>query len=136
MLISGAGLLLLSMTNRITRPLDRIRLLGKDLKSASPQDQAFYLAQIQTLYKRTFILQKAITGIVLTIISASVIILLIFLIAVFSVNLYLLIDFVFIIGLMALILSLIYFLWDIGTSLKSVQIEMNRLKSHYPELST
>ena len=45
-LISGIGLLLLSMTNRIARLLDRIRFLGKEIKTASKTEQNFYLRQI------------------------------------------------------------------------------------------
>jgi len=134
-LISGVGLLLLSMTNRIARPLDRIRFLGKELKTASKQDQSFYLRQIQILYNRCFLLQKAIIAAVVSIISASVIILLIFLMTIYSSNLYFIINFVFIFGLLALMISLIYFMCDIQASLKSVQIEMDRLKANYPEIN-
>jgi len=134
-LISAVGLLLLNMTNRIARPLDRIRFLGKELKTASKTDQNFYLRQIEILYKRCFLLKKAITASVLSIVSISVIILLLFLMATFSLKLNLLIECIFIAGLFTLVLSLIYFLRDIRASLKSVQIEMERLKINYPEIN-
>jgi len=134
-LISGVGLLLLSMTNRIARPLDRIRFLGKELKTASQQDQPFYFRQIQILYNRCFLLQKAIFAASISIISATIIILLIFLMTIYSVNLYFMIDVVFIVGLLALMVSLIYFMNDIQESLKSVQVEMSRLKINYPEIN-
>ena len=134
-LISGVGLLLLSMTNRIARPLDRIRFLGKELKTASKPDQTFYLRQIEILYTRCFLLQKAIFAAVISIISTSIIILLIFFMTIYSFNLYFVVDFVFIVGLLALIISLFYFMCDIQASLKSVQIEMNRLKTNYPDIN-
>ena len=133
-LISGVGLLLLSMTNRLSRPLDRIRFLGKELKTSSQKDQSYYLRQIQIFYKRTFLLQKAITASSLSIICASLIVLFLFLMVTFSLNFNILIIFVFITGLLTLILSMVFFLCDIQASLKSVEIEMQRLKSNYPEI--
>lgn len=133
-LISGVGLVLLSMTNRIARPLDRIRLLGKELKTASDTDRPYFLHQIEILYQRCFLLQNAITAAVISIFSTATIILLIFVMNIFSWNLYFTIDLVFIFGLLSLGISLAYFLADIRASLKSVQNEMNRLKRNYPEL--
>lgn len=134
-LISGVSLLLLSMTNRLARPLDRIRFLGRELKTASKGDQSFYLRQIEILYKRCFLLKGAITAAVLSIICISIIILLLFLMTTFSLKLNLLIKCVFFIGLLTLVLSLVYFLQDIKASLRSVSIEMERLKINYPEIN-
>ena len=130
-LISGAGLLLLSMTNRIARPLDRIRFLGKELKTATDEDKNYYCRQITILYKRCFILQKAITFIVITIASVSLIILLLFLLKAFLVNIVALIMVIFFVAVASLIISMAFFLSDIRASLNSVQIEMDRLKLHY-----
>ena len=134
-LISGIGLLLLSMTNRIARPLDRIRFLGKELKTATKTDQNFYLRQIEILYSRCFLLKKAITASVLSIISTSAIILFLFIMPTFSLKLNLLIECFFIVTLFTLVTSLVYFLRDIQASLKSVQIEMERLKISYPGIN-
>jgi len=133
-LISGIGLLLLSMTNRIARPLDRIRFLGSQLKEASKEDQGFYIAQIEILYKRCFLLQKAITAAVLSIISVSVIILFLFFSTKFSLPIKMVIEIIFVAGILALIVSLIYFLRDIRASLNSVEIEMKRLQSNYSDI--
>jgi len=134
-LISGVGLLLLSMTNRIARPIDRIRFLGKELKSASETDQKLYLRQIAILYKRCFLLKNAITAAVLSIVSASAIILFLFLMFAFSIDLTGLIECFFIGGLFTLVISLVYFLGDIRASLKSVQIEIERLNINYPGIN-
>ena len=120
------------MTNRIARPLDRIRFLGKELKTASKTDQDFYLRQIAIFYKRCFLLKNAITAAVLSIVSVSAIILFLFLMSTFSLRLTLLIECFFIIGLFTLVMSLVYFLRDIQASLKSVTIEIERLNLNYP----
>ena len=134
-LISGIGLLLLNMTNRIARPIDRIRFLGKELKTASKTDQKLYLRQIAILYKRCFLLKSAITAAVLSIVSTSTIILFLFLMYTFSLKLKLLIECFFIAGLFTLVLSLIYFLRDVRASLKSVAIEIERLNINYPGIN-
>ena len=41
-LISGVGLVQLSMVHRFARPVDRIRYLAQEIKTASPQDKTFY----------------------------------------------------------------------------------------------
>ena len=45
-LISGVGLLLLSMTNRFGRIIDRARLLAAELRSASAADRPRILAAL------------------------------------------------------------------------------------------
>ena len=134
-LISGVGLLLLNMTNRIARPLDRIRFIGRELKTSDKQEQEYYLRQIEILYKRCYLLQSAITSAAITAICASSIILLLFLTAKFSLTMDILIETVFIVGISALIVSMYYFLLDIRASLKSVQIEMQRLKLNYADIN-
>jgi hypothetical protein len=129
-LISGVGLLLLSMTNRIARPLDRIRFLGKELKTATDEDKNYYCRQIAILYERCFILQKSITFAVISIISVSMMILLLFLLKTFLMDIAILILVIFIVAIISLITSLIFFLYDIQASLRSVQIEMDRLNLH------
>lgn len=134
-LISGVSLLLLSMTNRIARPVDRIRFLGKELKTASDSDRKLYLRQITILYKRCFLLKNAITAAVLSIVCASAIVLLLFIMFAFSIKLNLLIECFFIASLFTLVTSLVYFLKDIGASLKSVQVEIERLNINYPGIN-
>jgi hypothetical protein len=51
-LISGIGLILLSMTNRFGRPLDRARHLTRDLHAASESGRARLIAQLRILSTR------------------------------------------------------------------------------------
>lgn len=125
-LISGAGLLLLSMVNRLARPIDRIRLLCKELKAASEKEIPLLKEQISILYKRCVLLQASIALVTASIIWVSLLILILF--SVFIFNLYpeKTIEFFFALGLICLILSLLFFLLDIRVALRSLKIEINR----------
>jgi len=127
-LISGVGLLLLSMVNRLARPIDRIRLLGRELKTASKQEAALLQEQIDILYKRCQLLQKAISLAIASIVCVSLIILLLFSTHIFNLNLSAAVEIICTLGLIFLIGSLICFLWDIQQALHSVKIEINRIK--------
>ena len=59
-LVSGIGLLLLSMTNRLGRVVDRSRALSRDLRSSPPQTGPRLRAQLDILAGRARLLQQAI----------------------------------------------------------------------------
>ncbi|OGX34141.1 MAG: hypothetical protein A3C36_04660 [Omnitrophica WOR_2 bacterium RIFCSPHIGHO2_02_FULL_52_10] len=126
-LISGVGLLLLSMVNRFARPVDRIRYIAQEIKTASPQDKTFYFRQLHFLYKRCFLLKHAITFAAASVSCVSFMILMLFLLTTFSLSISLFIEILFLAALIALMVSLIFFVMDIQASLKSVEIEMERL---------
>lgn len=82
-LISGVGLLVLSMTNRLGRPLDRIRALTVDLKRAEGEHGRVLLEEVDILYRRAKLLQAAVTFSVLSIFFVATIILSLFVTATF-----------------------------------------------------
>lgn len=126
-LISGVGLLLLSMVNRFARPIDRIRYIAQEIKTASAQDKSSYFRQLHFLYTRCFLLKHAITFAVASVSYVSFMILMLFLLTTFSLNISLFIEILFLAALISLMVSLVFFLLDIQASLKSVEIEMERL---------
>jgi hypothetical protein len=60
-LISGVGLLLLSMTNRLGRAIDRSRVLCQELRTDASEEQPNRRAQLQILRGRAQLLRRAIT---------------------------------------------------------------------------
>src|SRR5271163_3147308 len=60
-LISGVGLLLLTMTNRLGRAIDRARLLKNELAVRTGHDRDQTLAQVTVLYRRARIIRMSIT---------------------------------------------------------------------------
>ncbi len=125
-LISGLGLLLLSIANRLGRPIDRIRLLCSELKTSSLEESANLKEQISILYKRCQLLQTSVALIVISVFFVSVIILLLFSTHIFYLHLENLIELLFMASLICLISSLVFFLLDIRAALHSVTIEIKK----------
>jgi hypothetical protein len=76
-LISGIGLLLLSMTNRFARVIDRTREIAEAFRHA-PRDEARYLAQIRMLRRRANLLRLAIILSVASVLSAALLVIAVF----------------------------------------------------------
>jgi len=132
-LISGVGLLLLSMTNRIARPIDRIRLLLSELNTAAEGDKKAIKEQIDILYKRAKLLQNAITFAILSIFFTGMVIFTLFLSGLYTgsnsgvaTDFTIFIQVFFGLALASLMVSLAYFLLDISEYLNSIRIEIDR----------
>ncbi len=125
-LISGIGLVLLSVANRLARPIDRIRLLCRELKGATQEEKPILREQIAILYKRCRLLQISTALATASIILVSAIILMLFSIFIFNVQLETLVELFFAGSIISLIVSLLFFILDIREALHSVKIEMDR----------
>ena len=125
-LISGLALLLLSMTNRLARPIDRIRLLSGELRRIPKEEGTSLREQIKILYKRCHLLQTSITFTMVSILLVSVIILILFSTYIFNIHLESLVEIFFMGSLICLIAAVVYFIWDIRFSLRSVKIEIDK----------
>lgn len=126
--LSALGLVLLSMTNRLGRSIDRIRNFTAVLKAATAKDEeALLRGQIAILYRRSRILQMAIGLVATSMFFVSVIMLMLFSTLAFNIELIALIKLFFIASLVCFNLSLVFFFWDIRLSLGSLKIEMDYL---------
>ena len=123
-LISGVGLLLLSMTNRFGRVADRSRQLGDALRNAPPAERARPRSQLEILIRRALLLRLAITFATLSVLMAAVLVIALFLTAFLHVEAVLLGAILFIACLLSLILSLVAFLQDINISLAALKLEL------------
>ena len=108
-LISGVGLILLTMTNRLGRSIDRARHLCAAYDSAPTVAMPFLKQQIDILYARCQMLRIAIALASLCVVCVSVIVLALFSTYVFGVDLAGFVESVFAAGLISLIASMIYF---------------------------
>ncbi len=127
--ISGVGLLVLSMTNRLGRPLDRIRALTNEIKTAEGEQKQILLAEIDILFRRAKLLQMSVTLAVLSIFFVGTIILFLFVDVTLNAGLETLIMLLFSASLVCLVASLALFAWDIQLGLESIRIEIDRWKS-------
>lgn len=124
-LISGVGLLLLTLTNRFGRMLDRTRQLNQELAANPASDKAGQLrTQIGILLRRASILRLSITLGTVTVLLAAVLMLLLFLAVWLQLELAGLIALVFCVALSCLIGSMLAFIRDMNLALAAVRLEV------------
>lgn len=126
-LISGLGLVLLSMTNRLGRSIDRIRTFTTALKADHDDEKPLLRAQIQILYRRSRLLQTAIGLIATSMFFVSSIMLMLFSAFAFNIQLVMLIKILFTTSLACFVLALVFFFWDVCLSLDSLKVEMEHM---------
>lgn len=123
--ISGVGLLLLSMTNRFGRVIDRSRLLAES-KQKIPQNATPHIEeQLLIMTRRARLLRAAIAYVSISLLLDSLLIITLFLVELIGFNGTLLIITIFICCMLSLIVGLLYFIADINVSLAALKIETN-----------
>ena len=128
-LISGVGLLLLTMTNRLGRVIDRSRMLTHDLRASTLNklERERKLGQLKILVRRGNTLRQAIALAGLNVLLAAILIILLFLTALFKLEIAWLIALCFISGMLALIGSLTLFIWDVNRALAALNFEIDEV---------
>lgn len=125
-LISGVGLLLLSMTNRFARIIDRSRLNARELQTAPDGGRHRLHEQLAILSKRARLVRAAIATAALSVLLAALLIIGLFLGILLHINAAALIVTLFVLCLLSLIVSLVLFILDINLSLKALWLEMTK----------
>jgi Protein of unknown function (DUF2721) len=123
-LISGAGLLLLSMTNRLGRVIDRSRELARSHRLADTLERERQSRQLRVLTQRARTVRLAITFCALSALLAATLMIAIFLMAILQQRILILCAWLFISCLVCLIASLFFFLHDIHLSLAALKLEL------------
>ena len=123
--ISGVGLLLLSMTNRYSRVLERARELVKEIDAAPDESRRGLLVeQLQITYRRARILRRAIILSSVSILFVALTVFSLFANQVLGAA----VDYVsvpcFALCLVALAGSLYFFIRDVGISLTALELEI------------
>lgn len=123
-LISGVGLLLLSMTNRFSRIIDRARnLLAVSETQAGPLRQKT-LAQIDILWSQAKLIRLSILFAAVSLLCAALLIIMLFITALFGIEDAWLLSGIFVVCMGSLIASLIVFITDINRSLSAFKVEL------------
>jgi hypothetical protein len=123
-LISGVGLLLLSMTNRLARVIDRSRLLCAELRGATGADRERVTAQLRILARRADLIRLAILLASISLLLAAVLIITLFFTALLGLEVGWLIAAMFVGCMLALIGALSVFILDVDRSLGALKLEM------------
>ncbi len=122
-LISGVGLLLLTMTNRFGRLVDRARALALTLKTGTADAEATH-AQLKILSQRGRLLRRSIAEAGFCVLFAALLIITLFIAMLADADVEWLISAFFIISLLFLILSLIDFIRDVYRALEATALEV------------
>lgn len=125
-LISGVGLLLLTLSNRFGRAVDRSRQLGREMREAGEAERRRLGGQVQILYRRARLIRLSITMAALSVLLAAVLIVGLFLTVLSKLEVGLVLVSLFIGCLAALIVSLAAFLREIGLSLRALKLELEQ----------
>lgn len=125
-LISGVGLLLLSMTNRVGRTTDLVRALTREGRTATASERDVISAQIRILYQRSNTLSLSIGLAVVSILCTSVIIFCLFAMSFLRLKLEMVVMALWIGGMAALIASLGLFLRDNMLILRALRYEVHK----------
>lgn len=123
-LISGIGLLLLSMTNRLARLIDRSRRLSEARRTATGEELESVAAQIEVLSARAIYMRRAIVLSVVSLLFAAVLVITLFLAAVLRWDAVIVVVVLFACCMVALIASLVAFLRDVNHSLTAIKLEL------------
>ncbi len=128
-LISGIGLLLLTMTNRFGRIIDRSRILARELRAKSMISPELLSAQVKILMKRARLMRLSIHLASVSVLCTAILIIIIFLTALLRLEVAWLIFALFSLCMLALIISLIAFILDINQSLVALKLEIKETKT-------
>lgn len=123
-LISGIGLLLLSMTNRFGRSTDRARALLAERHDSQASERRSIDTQIRILFKRSRIMLVAISLALASILFAALLIAVLFLNIVLHAPLENVVVALFVLCLLALIASIVFFIKDMSLSLQALKKEL------------
>ena len=123
-LISGIGLIILSLTNRFGRIVDRTRQLSVEYRHTSEIDQERILEELRILTVRAKVIRSSNFLAVLSVLLVSFIIIALFGSALYHFNMTYILIILFISSIISLILSLFLFIYDLDLSLKALWIEL------------
>ncbi len=123
-LISGVGLLVLTMTNRLARVIDRARAVSRQLGSATPAEAALIDRELCVLWQRARTLRLSIALVAGSALCAALLIIVIFFTAVLRLEVAWLMAALFVACMACLIIGLIAFLIDINLSLEVLALEL------------
>lgn len=127
-MLSGVGALMITLTNRMGRIVDRTRSLAGMAQQAAVGARAHIDDQLTIMWRRAKMLRLAVTLAGLSMLLSCVLVMVIFVDAFFNRHFGLEMVVIFGLSVVSLILSLVWFLRDIWISLAALQIEVRRAR--------
>lgn len=123
-LISGVGLILLSLTNRLARTIDRSRAMVSEIQNSDETDKENKKIQLRILVKRSYILKYSISAISFSILCSSLIIPVLLLMYIYNIDLSFVGKIFFLLSIIGIILSAVFLFADVSLTLKALEFEV------------
>ena len=121
-LLTGVSGLLIVLTNRLARIIDRARVLEERLPGAAEPTQASLHAELKLLSQRARLINRAISLSTTCALLICAVIVVLFVGAFLSTNVTVLISFIFIGAMLALFFALLSFLHEISVATRNLRI--------------
>lgn len=127
-LISGIGALMLTLTNRLGRIVDRTRTLAGLMHGASADERAHLESQLTIMWQRARLQRYAVRMAGTSMLISCVLVLGIFIDAMLGRRLGVVLVVMFVASVLCIIAALSAFLKDISVSLNALQLEVERAR--------
>jgi len=128
-MISGVGLLLLTMTNRLGRLIDRQRLLCAQIRICPNDAKVILTRELSILWRRARLIRKSIILASFSVLFSSLIIVFLFIMPLLGLAMNLFVIVLFMLCLISLIASLFAFILDVNQSLSALKLEMEDINN-------
>jgi hypothetical protein len=127
-LISGMGALMITLTNRMARIVDRTRQLAELIPQADADERQHLEDQLHIMWRRTLMIRRAVTSNGLSMLVSCLLIVVLFAAAMFDWNMRAVVLVLFAASIVLLTASLVDFLRDIFVSLHALQLQVARAR--------
>jgi hypothetical protein len=132
-LITGLGSLLLTMTNRLGRVVDRTRILAGQVRTADTAERSHLRSQLRIMYRRAKLVRLAVTLAATSMFISGLLVVVIFFSALLGKAFSHVIVGLFVTAVLFLLGSLAAFIRDIFLSLVAVGSEVDRVLQEFPD---
>jgi hypothetical protein len=112
------------MTNRLGRVIDRSRILAEGLGAAADADRPLVIAQLRILSARARLVRRAIALATFSVLLAALLIITLFAGVMLELAITGVLIGLFVLCMLALIVSLLYFLSDVNLTLRALWLEI------------
>ena len=132
-LISGVGLILLTVSNRLGRTIDRSRALIQDLEKEENQKEPLKtkkVEQLHILHRRNKYLRNSVLGIAFSIMASSLMVPVLIFEYIYHPNLQVVEFSLFVISIIGIICSAFFLFLDVSLTLKALEKEGEEYLKH------
>jgi len=130
MLISGLGALVISMTTRMGRIVDRSRALAGLVRTVQGEDRVHIEHQLEIMFRRAKIMRLSMTLVASSMFMSGVLIMLLFVSGISKVVMPGMILGVFVVSVTLMLGGLAVFIRDVFVSLQALGLEVKRALGH------